>query len=325
MRHSSETLRRRRQAIELGRLQQWLERDFGTAVLSHERILKPLLTGFLSATGLLSRGRRNAKSPVLRRLSFAYPALPPEFDGFRILHLSDLHLDGNPGLANIVAELVAVEQVDLCVLTGDYRFETHGHCENIYGPTQEVVQAVRANHGVVAVLGNHDYGEQIVPLESMGIRVLMNEGFRISRGSAGLWVAGVDDPHVYGCDDLDAALAGSSPDEFRLLLAHTPELFASADHAGLDLYLCGHTHGGQICLPFLPRPLLLNARCPRSYASGVWQHGRMHGYTTNGVGTSLLDVRYCCPPEIGVLELVPDASASGSREALACPVRETLS
>lgn len=303
MRHSSEGLRLRRQSIELGRLQGWLERDFATVVLSHERILRPLLKGFLRATGLLARGRRNAMRPVIQRRRLACRVLARELQGFRILHLTDLHLDGNPALAEVIAGLVSMEEVDLCVLTGDYRFATHGDCQELYEPTRRVVEAVRSRHGVAAVLGNHDAAEEIALLESIGIRVLMNEGFRIARGNSGLWVAGVDDPHVFHCDDLPRALGGSSPSDFKLLLAHTPELFAQADRAGIDLYLCGHTHGGQICVPFLPRPLLLNARCPRRYAHGLWRHGNTIGYTSNGVGTSLLTVRYRCPAEISVLEL----------------------
>jgi hypothetical protein len=83
---------------------------------------------------------------------------------------------------------------------------------------------------------------------------------------------------------------------------HTPELVDEAAAAGVDLYLCGHTHGGQICLPWIG-PIIVNANCPRRYARGLWRHRHMQGYTSPGVGTSGVPVRFFCPPEIGVIEL----------------------
>jgi predicted MPP superfamily phosphohydrolase len=70
----------------------------------------------------------------------------------------------------------------------------------------------------------------------------------------------------------------------------------------MDLYLCGHTHGGQICLPWIGPPFL-NARCRREYGSGEWRHNAMQGYTNRGIGTSTLPVRYNCPPEAAVITL----------------------
>src|SRR5438128_9232780 len=93
---------------------------------------------------------------------------------------------------------------------------------------------------------------------------------------------------------------------------HTPEMFGAAAEAGIDLYLTGHTHAGQICLPWLG-PLVSHATCPRQYTYGHWQHGRMQGYTTAGAGCSLLPVRFHCPPEICVIEL---ASAAYSHSRL---------
>jgi uncharacterized protein len=93
------------------------------------------------------------------------------------------------------------------------------------------------------------------------------------------------------------------PEEtFKVLLVHTPELVAEAETHGIDLYLCGHTHGGQICVPFLG-PVISGANCPRRYIRGAWRHKRMQGYTSAGVGVSVVPVRFFCPPEIVVLEL----------------------
>jgi len=136
---------------------------------------------------------------------------------------------------------------------------------------------------VLAILGNHDECEIAVELGSLGVRMLINGAAEIRRDGTSLWLLGVDGPHRYGCDDLEAARA-PVPAE-----------------AGVDLYPCGHTHAGQIRLPGIGAPLM-NAAYPRSYAHGHWQHGAMQGYTRAGVGCSLLPVRYNCAPEIALIE-----------------------
>jgi predicted MPP superfamily phosphohydrolase len=112
----------------------------------------------------------------------------------------------------------------------------------------------------------------------------------------------VDDPHFYGCDDLQDAMRPVPGQGFKLLLSHTPEMYREAADAGIALYLSGHTHAGQIRFPGIGAVAQL-ADCPRAYASGHWRHAAMQGYTTAGVGCSLLPVRLNCPPEIVVIEL----------------------
>ncbi len=146
--------------------------------------------------------------PVVRHLRPEFAELPPHLDGFRILHLSDLHVDGMDGLAEILADLVADLPVDLCVLTGDYRFEVSGPCHAIYPRMRRVLRAIRARHGVVGILGNHDCADIAVELEQAGVRMLINEALEVRSPHGRLWVIGVDDPHYYGCDDLAGALDG---------------------------------------------------------------------------------------------------------------------
>jgi hypothetical protein len=83
---------------------------------------------------------------------------------------------------------------------------------------------------------------------------------------------------------------------------HTPEIIEAAALYGIDLYLCGHTHGGQICLPWIG-PIIVNANCPRRFTQGVWRYKQVQGYTSAGVGTSGVPVRFFCPPEIALIEL----------------------
>ena len=257
----------------------------------------------LQMAGLYNRGRANALRPVVRRVRLAFADLPPGLDGFQILHLSDFHIDGVDGLAEAVAEQVAFLPVDLCVMTGDYRFDVRGPCDRVYPRLQKIMAAVRSRHGVAGILGNHDCADIAIELEKMGVRMLLNEAFSIGAANQQLWVAGVDDPHTYGCNDLPLALAGVPKDGFKLLLAHTPEIFQEADDAGIHIYLSGHTHAGQIRLPGIG-PIMQMASCPRAYGFGHWRHGSMQGYTTAGVGCSLLPIRFGCPPEIAVIELV---------------------
>ncbi|HTV55559.1 MAG TPA: metallophosphoesterase, partial [Terriglobia bacterium] len=244
----------------------------------------------------------NALAPVVRHLKFQFAGLPDSFDGFRVLHLTDLHIDGMHGLAEVVAERLIGLQVDLCAMTGDYRFKAHGPCHDIYPRLRIILSSIQARHGVVAILGNHDESEIAVELEKLGVRMLINDGVAITRGSACLGVLGVDDPHRYGCDDLDGALASVPAEAFKVLLAHSPELWHKASAAGIHLYLCGHTHAGQMRLPGVGA-LLMNANCPKPYTQGRWQHDAMLGYTSAGIGCSLLPVRYNCPPEITLIEL----------------------
>jgi len=271
----------------------------GDFMARHRKLVRPLVQGALLAAGLYGRGRANALRPVVRQMRFEFPNLPAEAEGFRILHLSDLHIDGLEGLASAVAGVVSGLRVDLCVMTGDYRFELEGPCERVYAGMRTILGAVRARHGVLAILGNHDEADMALELAEMGARMLINEAVRMP---GGFWIIGVDDAHYYGCDDLSTPLTAVPESAFKLLLAHTPELYAEAAEASIDLYLCGHTHAGQVRLPHWG-PLMLNAACPRAYTQGRWRHGSTAGYTSAGVGCSLLPVRYNCPPEIAVIEL----------------------
>ena len=292
-----------RRAIEAAvRAGRWRKANKDLVLISDQWAAR-MLGAALRMTGLYSRGVRNALAPVVRHARFEFENLPWGLDGFRILQLADLHIDGVDGLAEAVAERVEGLAADLWVMTGDYRFAIKGPHAAVYPRLQTILSRARASHGVVAILGNHDEADMTMELETLGVQVLVNEALEIAHRGERLWVVGVDDPHFYGCDDLDSALDGVPPDAFKILLAHSPEMFRQAAAAGIDLYLCGHTHAGQIRLPGIGAPRV-NASCPRSYIHGYWKHGAMQGHTSAGVGCALLAVRYNCPPEINVIELV---------------------
>jgi uncharacterized protein len=215
---------------------------------------------------------------------------------FTILHLSDLHADiSREAMMNLIST-VGNLQYDICVLTGDYRGKTCGPFDDAIAIIKELCQKLKPN-SLYGVLGNHDSIRMNPSLEAMGIRMLYNECEEIVRGDERIYLAGVDDAHFYRADDIEKASSKVPADAFSILLSHTPEVYDAAAGAGYDLMLSGHTHGGQLCLPG-GIPIKLEAVLPRDMGAGVWRHAGLVGYTSVGVGTSLLPVRLNCPPEI---------------------------
>jgi len=249
----------------------------------------------LGLIGLHGRAHRNARAIALRENALCVHGLPRQFEGFTLLHLSDLHLDIAPDVPDVIAAAVRGHRYDACVMTGDYRAETYGSHEKTVAGLTALMQSLRPP--VYGVFGNHDPLALLEPMESLGVRMLMNESARIERDGAALYIAGVDDPHYFRTDDLARARSGIPRDSASILLAHSPEIYERAAAAGFGTMLCGHTHGGQLCLPggFALRS---NAPCPRRLWAGAWTHGDLAGYTSVGCGTCVVDLRLNCGPEI---------------------------
>ncbi len=269
--------------------------------LDHQ-VQRPVLIVGLSLVGLYGRGKRNALAPLVRTIRMNFKDLPPAFDGFRLMHLSDFHIDGVDGLAESLASLLRQTPCDLCVFTGDYRFDDRGPCEEVYPRMQTVVDSIQSRHGIYGILGNHDPGEAALRLQGMGVNMLVNDSARITQDGESIWLLGLDDNFDYNCHNLPLAMLGVPSGAFRILLAHAPELFKTADELGIQLNLSGHTHAGQLRLPGIGA-IRQNARCPKEFAWGAWRYGNLQGYTSAGVGCSTLPIRFCCPPEIVILEL----------------------
>ena len=256
----------------------------------------------LTLVGLHGRGRRNALRIQLRQHDLLLENLPPAFDGYTLLHLSDLHLDlSEAHLASLIRSLQGLEY-DLCVLTGDFRFRTFGP----YMPTIDALARLRPHlrGPIFAVLGNHDTIRMVPPMESLEMRVLVNESARIERGNETLYLAGIDDAHYFRTHNFHKAAQDIPQDACSVLLSHTPEPYRHAAHAGFSLMLSGHTHGGQICLPG-GAPIITDSDAPRAYARGAWRFRSMAGYTSVGCGSSIVDVRLNCLPEITLHRLRP--------------------
>lgn len=263
--------------------------------------LLAVLHGPLWMTGLYARGRRNALDIRLRAFELAHDDLPAAFDGYRLLHITDPHFDSLPGTAERIADLIRPCPADLLVMTGDYRRRVHGPHEHIEPALATVLEAARASDGALAILGNHDTVAMVPSFEQLGVRVLANETITLRRGAEALHLTGFDDVHYYYTPAADAA-AAAAPAGFKIALVHSPEFALHAADAGYGLYICGHTHGGQICLPG-GRPILTASAFGRRFATGFWHHGRMVGYTSRGAGASGLPVRFFSRGEVSVITL----------------------
>jgi predicted MPP superfamily phosphohydrolase len=251
----------------------------------------------LKLSGLYWWGRRNTFKFQLKHHDIPLANLPTAFDGFRILHLSDLHVDMNLDVTRELGKRVGDLEYDICVLTGDYRALTFGAIEGAMHGMEMLCEHFK--QPVYGILGNHDSIRLLPHLESLGIQMLLNESVCIERDDTRVHIAGIDDPHYYRVENIHKAAHDIPLTETSILLSHTPEIYQQAAHANFDVMFCGHTHGGQICLPG-GIPLTLDAKCPRYMGSGSWKYNNMIGYTSAGAGTSIVNVRLNCPPEITI-------------------------
>jgi hypothetical protein len=245
-----------------------------------------------------------ASSLSLEHVKITLTRLPPALNGFRIVHLSDIHHSRFTGLEHIARAVETANDMkpDMVQLTGDYI----SHDADYIAPVAEVLGTLRSEFGTYACLGNHDHwtdADLVTHLfRGENINVLINDGFRFTARDSSFWLAGVDD-YMAGKTDVRAALHGSFPDEMKILLAHNPIIFRQAVRANVDLTLSGHTHGGQIKVRDPERRILPSRRL----SSGHHRRKDSQIYITRGIGTVVIPARYQCPPEISLLELLTPA------------------
>jgi hypothetical protein len=249
----------------------------------------------LRLSGLYGRGRRNAADVQVRHNTISLPRLPRALDGFTLLQISDPHADISPDAVRRVTELLPSLRYDVTVLTGDYRGTTFGPYLPAIDGVGRVLSKLRGP--VYGVLGNHDTIRMVPALEMMGVRMLVNECVTIERDAARLYLAGIDDAHFFRVDNIEKAGEPIPHDACSILLSHTPEVYRQAAAAGFDVMLSGHTHGGQLCLPG-GIAIMKDSKLPRRFIAGAWRYHGMDGYTSVGLGCSIVAVRLNCPPEI---------------------------
>jgi predicted MPP superfamily phosphohydrolase len=239
----------------------------------------------------------------IKRSDVPIVGLPAAFDGYRIVQLSDLHCGpfvSGRRVARWVARANGLAP-DLVAVTGDLIASGPAFVATV----ARELGALVAPDGVFASMGNHDYfapGETMVDaLGAAGLAVLRNRGVELARGDARLYLAGVDDTWT-GRHDVGKALAERPAGVTTVLLAHDPALFPQAVERGVELTLSGHTHGGQLGVPFAAGRWNL-ARVMTRFTTGVYRTGTSTLYVNTGLGTTGVPIRLLVPPEIAVLTL----------------------
>lgn len=254
-----------------------------------------VLVGAAFATFMFAEARR---MPVMRTASIALPGYPAGERPLRIALLTDTHMAGpdqSPERLRRIVSAIDAEQPDLVLLGGDYLGERK-FVGRTWSPEQAVASfaGLHAPLGVVAVLGNHDYwdGAQAVAaaLERLGIPVLRNQAIR--RGP--LAIGGIDDSYTRHRDvpETLAALAaiGGAP----LLVSHGPDVFPFLPRGAV--LLVGHTHCGQVALPFYGA-ITVPSDYGTRYACGLYEEDGKTMIVSGGVGTSVIPFRFAAPPD----------------------------
>jgi hypothetical protein len=248
--------------------------------------------------------------PRIVRKEFFLPRWPERMDGFTVALLSDFHYDPYFSVHPLRSAIGLVNGLrpDLIVLTGDFvsvpMFGDEKKGALAAEPCAQLLRQMVAPHGLWAVLGNHDdFTDRDTvtrALQAGNIHVLANQSVPIERDGTRFWLAGVNDVLSYTAD-LAKTLQRVPTGEATILLAHEPDFADEASRFPIDLQLSGHSHGGQIRIPFLP-PLYLPTMA-KKYVLGTYRVGPLALYTNGGLGTITVPIRLNCPPEITLLTL----------------------
>lgn len=245
------------------------------------------------------------------QLELSLPRLPSAFDGMRILQFSDLHYGFFYDTTHLIKLISTINTLkpDMIVFTGDF-FDAE-----VVPYVRECVETLThlnsAPLGFYAVMGNHDYysgynrSAQVIEVyEAGGFKVLRNESIRIKRNGKSIQIAGVDDMFL-GKPNLERTFHKTDPNVFTLFLAHEPEFADQATDYPIDLQLSGHSHGGQIRLPFVGA--VITPPGGKKFVHGLHTLDHRTGtriiYTNRGIGTAHIPVRFLCRPEITVFTL----------------------
>jgi predicted MPP superfamily phosphohydrolase len=239
------------------------------------------------------------------RVRMTLPHLPQAFSGMRIALFSDVHLgfyySADP-LSHVVDRINEL-QPDVICFTGD--LIDSASCLPALEPALPVLEKLHAPLGKFAVLGNHDYRSGAAPiiegLRRSGFRVLRNESAILQKGEERIYLIGLDDV-LEGHADLRRAMETIPEQACTILLVHEPDFADTARHYPVSLQLSGHSHGGQVRIPFLWP--FFTSRLGKKYVAGSYMAGNLRIYTNRGVGTTTLPLRFLCRPEITEITLI---------------------
>lgn len=280
-----------------------------------------LQAGVIAVGGLaVYAGEAERHWVEINHISIKIKNLPEAFRGYRIAHLADFHYGeySEPTYIRHVVRVANALKPDLFALTGDFisayplvrtiSVDFAYHCADLLSRLESPRR--------FAVMGNHDalVGTREVTraLTSRGIAVLDNDAIAIEKDGARLWLAGLGDA-LCGQADLDAAIPRSRAKETEplLLMAHEPDYADRVAGTGVDLMLSGHTHGGQVRIPFLP--LINLPPMGEKYVEGLFAIGDLQLFVTRGIGTVGVPFRFRCPPEIALVTLVDGSADTADR------------
>ena len=247
-------------------------------------------------------------SLTVKAVALELPGWSPNLKQFKIVALSDFHV-GSPHITleklHTIVQLTNEQKPDLIVLLGDYVIQ--GVIGGQFTEPEDfvdVLKDLKAEHGVYAVLGNHDwiYGDERITqaFERVGIPVLTNDAVEIKHNGDGFWLAGIGD-YFSRHQDIEKALAKINSPEPIIVITHTPDIFLKLPPQ-VTLTLAGHTHGGQVNLPLLGRRIV-PSDFGEKYAIGYVEENGRRLFVTPGIGTSIFPVRFRVPPEISVLTI----------------------
>jgi len=275
------------------------------AKLSRRAVLRAALLSLPAGLGIYSYALEPGWLDVVR-LDMPLRGLPDAFAGFTIAQISDLHFGALVGPSHIDPVVKTVQNLgaDAVVITGDLVSRVTGGEPDMIVATLSRLQAPQ---GVYAVLGNHDWSANgylvTQALRRAGITVLENENVSWRRDGQSLYLAGIGD-FIFAKNDIERSLAGIPPDAAIAALVHEPDY---ADIVARDpriiLQLSGHSHGGQICLPFIGSLFL--PPFARKYTSGMYRVQDLTLYTNRGIGVIGVPLRFACRPEVTLFTLKP--------------------
>lgn len=290
-------------ALAFGLLLPWL----GWRVAFYASVVIQFLGSIALYRGAITEPRRLA----LTEQAVTSTRLAPGGPGLRILHISDLHVERLSVREAQLLELMHSAAADIILITGDYVNISFNADPLTHAHVRDLLSKLNAPLGIFAVLGSPavDLPDVAPPLfEGTPVRLLRNEAIDVTAsGGERFTIVGLDCRHDIAADTetLDRVLLTANEAGPRILLYHSPDLMPQAIERGIDLYLCGHTHGGQVRLP-LVGPILTSSKLGRRYVMGHYAAGRTHLYVSRGVGFEGLGaprVRLFCPPEVTLITM----------------------
>jgi len=232
--------------------------------------------------------------------------LPSKFEGFNILHISDLHSKWFGHKQDYLLETINKHKFDIVTITGDLVNKRNPKME----PGLSLIEGLKEKP-IFFVPGNHEWWSGYTikePLESLGVHILENKSFKFSKGNSHIWISGVDDPYL-GKDDLDKCLLPIDDNEPNVLLAHAPNIFNKAIISKIPLVLVGHTHGGQVRLPLIGAIVAPGQGLFPKYDYGLYKSENTNMIINGGLGESVLPIRFNVRPEIGFVTLTSSSQA----------------